>query len=367
MLFIQNYNKIKPKYSILLSNMPTLNLKQLFNLRALPKRVIITCQLLEIIDTNKYKIRDKSEGFFQLDVSEAKIYMKKYIKVGEFLKIIHPRIEKETMTLHIGPKTLVSLGSEIDGLMEIEFKPFQTIQSTFEMDGKAVISGKILAKVVKINACQKIETRYGLRNRYSCEIKDIVGSRQRVTFWRKTSDEMCVELNKSYIFSKLVLENFPEEKPHFLLCARDEDVSLASDDFQNQMKSIESWDKQFEGMVLAIHSTLTYISCPFCKRSLKQADFKDGDKCGRIGCNKIVETAVKDYSFVVVVENGNSDELSITSFRNYLPINGTFSTERDLEKLLRQQYEGKKIKGKMTEKKKAVNDIAWTMDDVTLI
>ena len=108
MLFIQNYNKIKPKYSILLSNMPTLNHKHLFNLRALPKRVIITCQLLEIIDTNKYKIRDKSEGFFQLDVSEAKIYMKKYIKVGEFLKIIHPRIEKETMTLHIGPKTLVS-------------------------------------------------------------------------------------------------------------------------------------------------------------------------------------------------------------------------------------------------------------------
>ena len=150
-----------------------------------------------------------------------------------------------------------------------------------------------------INACQKIETRYGLRNRYSCEIKDIVGSRQRVTFWRKTSDEMCVELNKSYIFSKLVLENFPEEKPHFLLCARDEDVSLASDDFQNQMKSIESWDKQFEGMVLAIHSTLTYISCPFCKRSLKQADFKDGDQCGRTGCKKIVEKSVKDYLFVV--------------------------------------------------------------------
>ena len=52
---------------------------------------------------------------------------------------------------------------------------------------------------------------------------------------------------------------------------------------------------------------------------------------------------------------------------NYLPINGTFSTEKDLENLLRQQYEGKKIKGKITEKKKPVNDIAWTMFDVTLI
>ena len=80
-----------------------------------------------------------------------------------------------------------------------------------------------------------------------------------------------------------------------------------------------------------------------------------------------METAIKDYSFVVVVENGNSDELSITSFRIYLPVTGTFSTEKDLEKLLRQQYEGKEIKGKITEKKKPVNDIAWTMADVTLI
>ena len=336
-------------------------------MRSQPKQVLITCQLLETIDTEKYKIRDKSEGTFQLDVSESKTDMRRYFEIGEILKVINPRIEKETMTLFIGPETIVYLGDKKDELIGFEFTPFQTIHSTFEMDGNDVILGKILAKVVKIIACKQFDTKYGLRSKYACEIKDIVGDSQVVSFWRKTQNELCVELNKAYIFSKLVIENFPEEKPHFLLCKRDEDISLASNDFQNQMKSIEYWDKQFEGMILAIHSTLIYISCPFCKRSLKQAAFKDGDQCERINCKKIVETAVKDYSFVVVVENGNSDELSMTSFRNYLPVNGTFSNEKDVEKLLREQYEGKKIKGKITKKRKTVNNIDWTMYDVTLI
>ena len=340
-------------------------LNQVFSLKTQPRRLTVIFQIIEKIGSNIYKIQDEGNCSYQLDISGAKRYMIRYFENGKFLKVINPRIDKKSSTLHIEQKTIVSRGNEIAGLENLQ--TFQTIQSTFLLEPKVVVSGKILGKVVKLHEPVDYETRFGKRIRYACEIKDMIGNRQVVTFWRWPNSKVCVELMKAYVFIKLQTDNFPENKPHFLESMRDENVVLASDELQTQMRLIENADKKIEGKVLAIHSSLKFISCPFCKRALQKAGFKSGDNCLRRGCKKKVEIAVKDFSFVAVVENGRSDDISVTCFKEQFPIDLSYTNVEELETAIITKYEGQIVKADIIKKRNPDNDVLWRVLEVNIV
>ena len=343
-------------------SLPTL--KQVFSLKTQPRRLTVIFQIIEKIGSNIYKIRDKDDCPYQLDISGAKHYMTRYFENGKFLKVINPRIDKKSSTLHIEQKTIVSRGNEIPGLENLQ--TFQTIQSTFLLEPNVVVPGKILGKVVRLHEPEEHNTIYGKRVKYSCEIKDIIGNRQVVTFWRWPNSKLCVQLMKAYVFIKLQTERFPENKPHFLEARRDENVVLASDEMQTQMRLIENADKKIEGKILAIHSSMKYISCPSCKRAIKKAGFKSGDNCQRPGCKKKVDIAVKDFSFVAVLENGRFDDISVTCFKEQFPIDLSYTNLEELETAIITKYEGQTVKADIIKKKHPDNDVLWRVLEVTI-
>ena len=112
---------------------------------------------------------------------------------------------------------------------------------------------------------------------------------------------------------------------------------------------------------------MKYISCPSCKRAIKKAEFKSGDNCQRAGCKKKVEIAVKDFSFVAVVENGRSDDISVTCFKEQFPIDLSYTNVEELETAIITKYEGQIVKADIIKKRNPDNDVLWRVLEVNIV
>ena len=325
-------------------------LKKIFSGKVLPKRVAVNVQIVGFVTSKKLKIRDSNQGGpFYLDTNLATHFMLRYLEVGRTINIINPEVKKDESTLVIQRKTIVSNGLKIEGLEST--LPYLGIYSTFDMEKDCPIPGKLLGKVVKIFASKRYDTKYGPRFKLSFAIKDIAGHKQTIDMWRKT-DQVGVKLGKAYIFSNLATGEFPNDKPHFLKFVKDVSfqlaVQLASEEDQQKMANVTYADGEFSGKILAIHSTVVFRSCNHCKCSVQEAAFKVGDKCPK--CQKLVTEVFDNYSFTMVVENGASDECSMTGFCGHLPVDKQ-ATPDLLEVDLCKEYVGKSVSGSYIQKR----------------
>ena len=339
----------------------TVPLKKVFSGKSLPKRVTVNVQIVGFVTTKKLKIRDSNQvGPFYLDINWAEHYMVRYFEIGRTITIINPGVNEKESTLVIEKKTIVANGTKIEGIEQAS--SYATVSSTFDIDKKCQVPGKILGRVVKIFEPKEFQTKYGPRIKYTIKIKDIAGDLQTIGMFRRTHHRLCVSLGKAYIFSNLVTEAFPEDKPHFLYLEKDSNAVLATEEQQSQMSSLEYADGKFSGKILAIHSPLFYSSCNHCKRSVTNYSFNVGDECPK--CRKAVTEVIADYSFTLVVENGNSNDISMTCFRTYLPVEmeGTQLTQDLLEDALCKKYEGKVVTGDYVKKKYPENGVEFNVE-----
>ena len=339
----------------------TVSLKKVFSRKSLPKLVSVNVQIVGFVTSKKLKIRDSNQvGQFYLDINLAEHYMLRYFEISRMIKIINPGVNEQESTLVIEKKTIVSKGTKIEGIEDVS--PYATVSSTFDMDKKCQVPGKILGRVVKIFEPKYYQTSYGSRIKYIIRIKDIAGDLQTIGMFRGTHERLCVSLGKAYIFSNLVTEAFPDEKPHNLSLDKDSNAVLASEEEQRKMALLKYADGQFSGKILAIHSPIFYSSCNHCKCSVKNSSFNVGDKCPK--CHKAVTEVIADYSFTLVVENGNCNDISMTCFRTYLPVEtkGTQLTQDLLEDTLCKKYEGKTVMGDYVKKRYPENGVNFNVE-----
>ena len=111
------------------------------------------------------------------------------------------------------------------------------------------------------------------------------------------------------------------------------------------MTNVTYADGGFSGKILAIHSTVIFRSCNHCMRSIQE---KVGDQCPK--CQKLVTEVIDNYSFTMVVENGVSDESSMTGFCGHLPVDKQ-ATPDLLEFDLCKKYVGKSVTGSYIQKR----------------
>jgi hypothetical protein len=242
----------------------------------------------------------------------------------------------------VDKKTIVCLGDPISGLEKTS--PFQSIASTYVLDDQADVPGKLLAKVVRIyDQAGPYPTGKGPRIKYACQIKDIDGSKQSINFWRSVAGACPIELNQVYIFKNLKATKYRGEIS--LVCDKDYDLMVAPTEQQEYLREITYYDGAYKGKVVAINRSRTFKSCDNCWRS---TDTIVGQKCPK--CKKILREIIDDFSFSVVIVNGN-DFLTLTCFKRLVSFQGpsidTDSIEMEVMKLL----DGKMVEGVYLEKK----------------
>ena len=223
----------------------TTTLEKLFALKNAPKKFAVNVQVLDNIGSNRVEIRDNSKGTYFLDVSKAQYYMQRYIQKGKFVKILSPVVKKQDQTLMIDGTTIMANGKLIEGLTLNS--TYATIASTFDLGPQVTVSGNILAKIVKKYEPKIVQGRYGQRTKHAFTIKDLDGNRQLIGIWSKTSQAVGLEEGKTYVFSCLKTENFPDEKPHILLSDKISNIVEATPDLQKQFDQVEFADGKFSG------------------------------------------------------------------------------------------------------------------------
>ena len=317
-----------------------LTLEKVFKAKQFPKFFKINFQVEEFITTTKLKITDNATETYFLELVDIKGYCMKYFDVGKFVRVINPGVRKEDYTILIQKKSIVCIGDTISGLKQA--LPFQTIASTFVLNGNEEVPGRILAKVVRIyDPFGPIASRSGPRLRYSCAIRDRDGSRQTIHFWRSSSSSCPVELDKVYIFKNLKTQNFLE-KPFKLVCDRDNYIEVPDTEFEKALKEVKYHDGLFKGKVLAVNNVMTFKSCNMCRCGIKGTNIFVGSQCRR--CKKEIKEIIDDFSFAMIIQCGN-DLKTVIVFKKMLNYEGSSTNEESIEKALINELEGKTVEG----------------------
>ena len=74
--------------------------------------------------------------------------MLKYFEIGKFVKVINPKVGQES-TLLLDKNTIIVNGTKIKDLQLAS--PYTDISSTYELNPRDKVPGKLIGKVVKIN------------------------------------------------------------------------------------------------------------------------------------------------------------------------------------------------------------------------
>ena len=339
----------------------TTSLEKVFNLKNLPKRLTVNVQIVGYLTAKKLKICDANQdNMYYLDISSAEHYMLKYFEIGKFVKVINPKVGQES-TLLLDKNTIIVNGTKIKDLQLAS--PYTDISSTYDLNPRNKVPGKLIGKVVKINDPHQFQTMYGARNKHSFVIKDANGDKQTVDSWRKCDEKCPVELGNVYVFSQMKTGSFPYTKPHYLINDRDNNIALAPYDQQKAMENVEFADGRFAGKILGINSTKLYSNCNHCKSHIYDTSFKVGEKCPK--CSEEVNSLVDDYSFTLVIENGATDDIFVTCYKKFLSVEIPWKDQEALEDKLCQEFEGKQVKGEYV-KKRFPDEVKFNVETITV-
>ena len=226
------------------------------------------------------------------------------VGVGNYLRLVNPTYERECLIpvhrpCEVSPfeyKKLDerSIASNGAGGM-----------STFEDIGKLrpnTVVPSVVAKVTYLSPKKKLPSGKEYK---TAGVRDVKGARNAVKLLEPSFER--VEVEGVYKFRNVKVEDWKlDTDVHNRLSTRsDSDVSQVGAQIAELFQGIHEGDDLITGMILGHEKPYMYLSCPDCRRSVRE----DAPYCSNASCRKDLSSVskVQDFNVVLLIQNQQNE------------------------------------------------------------
>lgn len=166
-----------------------------------------------------------------------------------------------------------------------------------------------MVKVVRVGSSRSV----GRDKVTTFTIKDVNGDGGYLSAWNKFVDQL--ELNHVYEILNLVVESYPQKKPHNLRTMMSTKIKDITKEKLEDFEDIQFADGSQNGQIEVFYDLYVYKSCSKCARSLPKESNLPPNFCPK--CNTMGISQKLDFKFGLYVQD-EDNYIDFTGFRSVL-------------------------------------------------
>lgn len=223
----------------------------------------------------------------------------KNVGVGRYLRLVKPTYEKDCLIPHTRPCEVAPFEyKEVDSSSVVTDSTNR--MSTFDDIGKLKPHSVVPSVVAKVTYLSPKKKMQGSGRKYrTAGVRDVEGVRNAIKLFEPADEK--VEEEGVYRFQNINVEDFKlDTDAHLRLATRsDSGVAKVEAEIAALFEGINEGDGIIKGLILGHEKPYMYLSCPDCRKSVKE----NSPVCGNVKCKKELKEKVKDFNVVLLLQD----------------------------------------------------------------